>query len=103
MTTEEIINYQVLEISKANKEQFNKDLANGQYVVEGTFKNEHGELFVIFRFKSVMRTSDPLITGDEFGWEVGYQVDKYGFCYKEFMLDNKEADEATKIVRSIKK
>lgn len=103
MTIEEIINYQVLELNKANKEQFNKDLNNGQYVVEGTFKNEYGELFVVFRFKHVMRTSDPLITGDEFGWEVGYQIDKHGFCYKEFMLNDKEVNEAVKIVRFIKK
>ena len=57
-------------------------------IIFGDFKNEYGERFILYYYDCLKHL--PLITGDEFDWEDGWEVKKNGNVYTRFMLNSKE-------------
>ena len=99
LTKKEIKDYKVIGSSQVDKKFFNENIKN--FKISGTFKNEFGELFVIFQWKTI--SSCFLITGDEFGWELGYQVDRNGYCFKGFGFSEGERKEVKNILKKKKR
>ena len=98
MDKEEIKKYKVIKEARAAKKIFNNLLDSGSYHLIGTFKNESGELFVIYQFDVFVNPRIKSITGDEFGWELEYFVTKDGSCFKDFILSKDEIKEVKKIL-----
>ncbi len=106
MNKKEIKGYKVISSSEEAKKTFNKDLSKIDII--GSFKNESGELYVIYNHKwgkwvfDILKdgySMDPYITGDELDWETGYQVDHNGRCYQSFALDKEEKKDVMEIVK----
>ena len=90
-----ILKYKVLKESRKNKELFNGWLKDGFIEIRGYFQNEYGEMFVLFNVK---RTREIIgITGDEFGWTIGYVCNDKGDVVKPFMLNDKEVKKIKEI------
>lgn len=102
MTKQEIIDYKVIPDSIEAKERFNRDLENGTFVLVGDFRNDEGELFVVFQFNNSITGKIFYVTGDEFGWELGNEVDLGGNVFSRFLVNTKEAQALAKIVGGVK-
>ena len=98
MTKQQIINYKVIEDSELNKGYFNKTIKeNKSFVLLGDFKNEHGELFVLYTFDYPIVRENIYATGDELEWEMGYQF-LDGALVKGFNLSRQERTKMEEII-----
>lgn len=101
MTKKQLQKYEVIDSNKKAKEIWNKYELNSKDVeLLGDFKNEYGELFVVYHKKEsqIIR-----ITGDEFGWCGSWVVDigQLGI-YQRFMMSKDELSMLFDIVSSLK-
>ena len=75
------------------KENFFKDT---DYKAIGEFRNEYGELFVLYTSKY---SKNIFITGDEFDWEGGWKYNiESKIAFHLFYLSKKEVSEIKKII-----
>jgi len=87
-----------LKMRKDNIKEFKKNIKEGMLKVVGEFDNEYGETFILFKF--YYRDNGIIfITGDEFDWEIGYQVDLLGNVFKIFSVNNNERAEIVKFMK----
>lgn len=100
MTKEEILNYKVISDSQKAKKGFNRALNRGDIVILGDFKNQYGELFVVYRSKSIALVH--YITGDEFGWELEWLYVNGVISKDHFMQTLDEQKEIVKIIKTYK-
>lgn len=107
MTKQEIIDYKVIKDSEKAKDRFNKALLSGSHEVLGDFKNEFGELFVVYGFSSPELKGLYFVTGDEFGWAEGYQPIKdlhnKTLIVEPFMMSKEEQKQMDVLLDSIQK
>lgn len=75
------------------------------YKIKGSFKNEHGEEYIVYGsyLNSKPRSDLNFITGDELGWEGGYQViEGLNHFAQLFITTPAEMDAALKIIKEYK-
>lgn len=68
----------------------------------GRFKNEYGEMFIIFKLKDTKNnrySRHYFITGDEFNWDIYHRLDlDLGVACHDFFFNDIELKEVTKII-----